>query len=211
MKECANDRLFSEDTEHHKHQDEPRITHEEKIKKDMTSIIRKKQKMIEISPDPAQFEGEPRRWQSGYIIYIGSSKWCSPILKLASTNLDRPLPLRRVWILTRKTKERQFHKRRISSTRTLTPAPEPEPEPIFQPLRPAKAKVVSGMLKTLLFVSDGQACFGWYCALFDVWFSFVTSGRLQGFFRWVLQRLIDAGIQVYSWSGAQEVFGPSWL
>ena len=36
---------------------------------------------------------------------------------------------------------------RPTHKRTLTPAPEPEPEPIFQPLRPAKSRTVSGTLK----------------------------------------------------------------
>ena len=36
---------------------------------------------------------------------------------------------------------------RPSHKRTLTPAPEPEPEPIFQPLRPANVRTVSGTLR----------------------------------------------------------------
>ena len=60
-----NDWLFSEDTEHHKHRSEPGITREEKAKRDMTSIMRKKQKMIEIGPDLARFEGEPEDGNQG--------------------------------------------------------------------------------------------------------------------------------------------------
>ena len=54
-----NDWLFEEDTKHDKYRNEPGITPEEKKQRDMTSIMRKKQKMIEIGPDLARFEGEP--------------------------------------------------------------------------------------------------------------------------------------------------------
>ena len=54
-----NDWLFAEDTKHNKYRNEPGITREEKKQRDMTSIMRKKQKMIEIGPDLARFEGEP--------------------------------------------------------------------------------------------------------------------------------------------------------
>ena len=51
-----NDWLFAEDTEHHIHRNEPGITAEEKKKRDLASIMRKKQKMIEIGPDLARFD-----------------------------------------------------------------------------------------------------------------------------------------------------------
>ena len=60
-----NDWLFSEDTEHHKHRNEPGITLEEKIKRDMASIMRKKHKMIEIGPDLARYEGEAEGCDAG--------------------------------------------------------------------------------------------------------------------------------------------------
>ena len=55
-----NDWLFAEDTKHNKYRNEPGITVEEKKQRDMASIIRKKQMMIEIGPDLARFEGEPK-------------------------------------------------------------------------------------------------------------------------------------------------------
>ena len=54
-----NDWLFAEDTKHNKYRNEPGITYEEKKQRDMASIMRKKQMMIEIGPDLARFEGEP--------------------------------------------------------------------------------------------------------------------------------------------------------
>ena len=54
-----NDWLFTEDTKHNKYRNEPGITREEKKQRDMASIMRKKQMMIEIGPDLARFEGEP--------------------------------------------------------------------------------------------------------------------------------------------------------
>ena len=60
-----NDWLFTEDTEHHKYRNEDGITLEEKKRRDMASIMRKKQKMIEIGPDLARFEGEPEDGDKG--------------------------------------------------------------------------------------------------------------------------------------------------
>ena len=54
-----NDWLFAEDIKHSEYRNEIGITHEEKKRRDMDSIMRKKQKMIEIGPDLARFEGEP--------------------------------------------------------------------------------------------------------------------------------------------------------
>jgi hypothetical protein len=53
-----NDWLFAEDTKHNKYRNEPGITREEKKQRDMASIMRKKQMMIEIGPDLARFEEE---------------------------------------------------------------------------------------------------------------------------------------------------------
>lgn len=50
--------LFTEDAEHHQYRNEPGITVEEKKRRDVASIMRKKQKMIELGPDLARFEGE---------------------------------------------------------------------------------------------------------------------------------------------------------
>jgi hypothetical protein len=55
-----NDWLFAEDTKHNIYRKEPRITPEEKKQRDMVSVMRKKQMMVEIGPDLARFEGEPR-------------------------------------------------------------------------------------------------------------------------------------------------------
>ena len=54
-----NNWLFAEDKKHNKYRNEPGITHEEKKQRDMSSIMRKKQMMMEIGPDLARFEGEP--------------------------------------------------------------------------------------------------------------------------------------------------------
>ncbi|KAF8808198.1 hypothetical protein BYT27DRAFT_7099129, partial [Phlegmacium glaucopus] len=60
-----NDWLFTEnpDTEHHKYQNEPGITLEEKKRRDIASVMRKRQKMVEIGPDLARFEEESEDWQ----------------------------------------------------------------------------------------------------------------------------------------------------
>ena len=54
-----NEWLFAEDTKHNKYRNEPGITREEKKEREMASIMRKKQMMVEIGPDLARFEGEP--------------------------------------------------------------------------------------------------------------------------------------------------------
>ena len=64
------DWLFAEDTDHHKHRNEPGITREEKKGRDMASIMRKKQKMIEIGPDLARFEGESEDGDKGTLSMI---------------------------------------------------------------------------------------------------------------------------------------------
>jgi hypothetical protein len=51
--------LFAENDEHHKRRNEPGISKEEKKRRDVESVMRKRQKMIDIGPDLARFEGEP--------------------------------------------------------------------------------------------------------------------------------------------------------
>jgi len=62
--------LFAEDTKHNKYRNEPGITHEEKKRRDMDSIMRKKQMMIEIGPDLARFEGEPGDGDEGTLLLL---------------------------------------------------------------------------------------------------------------------------------------------
>jgi vacuolar-type H+-ATPase subunit I/STV1 len=50
--------LFAENDKHHKHRNEPGISEEEKRRRDVESVMRRRQKMIEIGPDLARFEGE---------------------------------------------------------------------------------------------------------------------------------------------------------
>ncbi|KAF8154435.1 DNA repair protein endonuclease SAE2/CtIP C-terminus-domain-containing protein [Crassisporium funariophilum] len=49
--------LFAEEDEQLEHRNESGITREEKKKRDIASILRRKQKMVEIGPDLARFEG----------------------------------------------------------------------------------------------------------------------------------------------------------
>jgi hypothetical protein len=53
-----NNWLFAENDEHHKRRNEPGISKEEKKRRDLENVMRKRQKMIEIGPDLARFEGE---------------------------------------------------------------------------------------------------------------------------------------------------------
>ncbi len=50
--------LFAEDDEHRKRRNEAGISKEEKKRRDLASVMRKRQKMIEIGPYLARFEGE---------------------------------------------------------------------------------------------------------------------------------------------------------
>ncbi|KAF8806782.1 hypothetical protein BYT27DRAFT_7100717 [Phlegmacium glaucopus] len=97
-----NDWLFKEDAEHHKDRNEPGITLEEKKRRDRASIMRKKQKMIEIGPDLARLEEE------------------SEDDNKALTNAGRPPPLGRIEMHSNKENERTpvppHKKRRISTT-----------------------------------------------------------------------------------------------
>jgi hypothetical protein len=50
--------LFAENDEHRKRRTEAGISKEEKKRRDLASVMRKRQKMIEIGPYLARFEGE---------------------------------------------------------------------------------------------------------------------------------------------------------
>lgn len=50
--------LFAENEVHRKRRNEVGISKEEKKRRDLASIMRKREKMIELGPDLAQFEGE---------------------------------------------------------------------------------------------------------------------------------------------------------
>ena len=65
-----NDWLFAEDTKHNKYRNEPGITHEEKKQRDMASVLRRKQMMVEIGPDLARFEGEPGDGDEGTLLIL---------------------------------------------------------------------------------------------------------------------------------------------
>ena len=64
------DWLFAEDTKHHGYRNKSGITLEEKRERDVTSIMCKKRKMIEIGPDLAQFEGEPEDGDVGILFLL---------------------------------------------------------------------------------------------------------------------------------------------
>ena len=66
------DWLFAEDTKHRRYRNESGITPEEKRERDMASIMRKKQKMLEIGPDLARFEGEPEDGDIGMLFLLTS-------------------------------------------------------------------------------------------------------------------------------------------
>ena len=65
-----NDWLFTEDADHRKYRNESGITPDEKKRRDMASIMRKKQKLIEIGPDLARFEGEPEDGDAGTLFIL---------------------------------------------------------------------------------------------------------------------------------------------
>ena len=51
-----NDWMFTENEAHRKHRNEPGISKEEKAHRDMDSLMRKRQKMVEIGPGVAKFK-----------------------------------------------------------------------------------------------------------------------------------------------------------
>lgn len=67
-----NNWIFAENDKHHRYRNEPGISKEEKKRRDLESIMRKRQKMVEIGPDLARFEGEPEDFD-GRILFSGRS------------------------------------------------------------------------------------------------------------------------------------------
>lgn len=61
--------IFAENDQHRKHRNERGISKEEKKRRDLASIMRKRQKMIELGPNLARFEGEPEDAESSQILF----------------------------------------------------------------------------------------------------------------------------------------------
>lgn len=59
--------IFAENDQHRKHRNEQGISKEEKKRRDLASIMRKRQKMVELGPNLARFEGEPEDIESSHI------------------------------------------------------------------------------------------------------------------------------------------------
>jgi predicted RNase H-like nuclease (RuvC/YqgF family) len=64
-----NDWLFAEDAKHNKYRKEPGITPEEKKQRDMVSVMRKKQMMVEIGPTSLGLKESPE-------MATGVRYWC---------------------------------------------------------------------------------------------------------------------------------------